>query len=166
MNKLSLILFAGLLSACSGSKSDSSGGTNAPQGQFKTEAASGLVNGSPWTFTSGFAKQSFFDPSEMAISLSDQNHADPCAVFNLGPRLILARAPIAGASEVQFGQGDPMHTATFSFEDTEDGWMNLVSTNGRMQIASITDNIVTGSIIIHFDGGNSVNGTFSLPLCP
>lgn len=159
--------------ACGGSSTNPNpnvGGGNSsdstPQGQFKTEAVAGFVNGSRWTLASGTARQNFFEPSQMQITLSDTFYESPCREFFIGNRLLLARASFNGPSLTQFGQGNPIETSTFSFENDSKGWRNLIATRGKLQITSITDTEVTGAIIADYDKDNSINGTFVIPICP
>ena len=140
-------------------------GENSPQGSFKSESVTGLFNGKPWSILSGTATPNRFDPSEVQITLSDTFYELPCQNFSIGKRLLITRVPLEGPSLTQFGQGNPMKTATFSFEDGTDGWMNLIAVEGKIQITSITETTVTGSIKAQFDTNHSINGTFVIPLC-
>ncbi|MNL39371.1 hypothetical protein D3C87_1616470 [compost metagenome] len=58
-----------------------------------------------------------------------------------------------------------MQTATFNFTDANGASMNMIVTEGRLKIISVTDEEVTGLIIGYFDNQNVVNGSFKLKVC-
>lgn len=54
-------------------------------------------------------------------------------------------------------------TATFSVAQTSD---SLVATQGHIVVDSITSTTITGGAAIEYDQDNSVNGRFTLTICP
>jgi hypothetical protein len=161
-----LILSFVMFSACSpGSKNATGEGPGKKQDTDSPELAQGLMNGVSWKFLSGVAWSNAVDPSQMRISLKNETFADPCSPFSIGKQALLSSVP-AAVGDTALGVGNPMFTATFSFEESQGGYNNLVATEGHVKITAMSAEEVSGILNVKYDEANSVNGVFKLKVCP
>lgn len=133
------------------------------QTSYRNEAASGVIGGTPWTFVSGTAKPTFDDPHRLEIVLNNEEFADPCSGFNFGKVSVMTRVS-ATPGETIFGEGDPMQTATFFYQNDQGG-ANMFVFDGKVKIDAISDTEVVGSFLGKYDSQNNVNGSFKLVRC-
>jgi hypothetical protein len=130
---------------------------------YSEKILSGKVAGKTWQFKSGTAKADGFDPNHIALTLSEQESADPCGEIFMTGRQVLTSVKRA-EGETTLGTGQPMSTATFFY--TKDGVSeNMITTTGKIRILEITADRVVGQAVIDLDKNNHVNGAFEIPLC-
>jgi hypothetical protein len=162
-----LILSLTALAACNPKVSvdGGSGPVQKTETDYRAENATGMMSGASWTFVSGSARPDQVDAGRMNLNLSNQDFADPCSYASMGKASVLTSVPSA-VGEVVFGEGNPIQTATLSYQDEHTGSMNLFVTEGRLKITEVTADHVSGAVIANYDGSNYVNGSFQLKVCP
>ncbi len=132
--------------------------------EYADQDLQGVVDTKPWRIQSGVARPSAMKPGQMRLSLSDEIETDPCNSLAFGSREVLTSVA-QSAGESVLGAGDPMQTATFFIQTTSSS-INLIATQGKITISSVTDQEVSGRAVIYMDDGNVVNGSFTIPFCP
>ncbi|MBK9322838.1 MAG: hypothetical protein IPM97_07840 [Bdellovibrionaceae bacterium] len=165
--KKSLIIFCAIALAACNAKMTVDGqniGEQKPQETpYRNETASGLIGGTPWTFVSGTAKPVYDDPQRIEIVLNNEAFADPCSGLNFGKVSVMTRTSVK-PGETIFGEGNPMQSATFFYQNDQGG-INMFVFDGKVKIEAITDTEVVGSFLGKYDSQNYVNGSFKLIRC-
>ncbi|MGE0633241.1 MAG: hypothetical protein AB7O96_12580 [Pseudobdellovibrionaceae bacterium] len=162
---LGLILTLGIVGCNVKVKADTNDDdTNKPVDvPYSPDPISGIVNNEQWNMKSGTAKPDFSDPTQLSITLTNKESADPCNDFGYGDRSVLMRVKDE-TGETKLGTGSPLRSATFFVQDGS-GSHNLVTWNGKIKILEITEDKVVGQAYIYMDEDHVVNGTFEIPLC-
>lgn len=138
-----------------------------PAYDFKDQIAQGTINGKSWTFESGRAEIS---NGELSIDLSADSESIPCETFFFDGLIIFFYIDNeTGTTELNFDLNDFDNSKTATFYDPEDGesGLNIIATEGAIEILSITDTEITGRLDIRdgYDNSSSVNGNFTIELC-
>lgn len=117
----------------------------------------GRVAGQPWTFVAG-ETNAFLSDGEPDFFAELYPSAYTACGFGApdGPHLILSVPKEPG--EYEFGLSLNM---TFYADGA-----NLIATEGAIRVDEVTATTVTGGVHGIFDGGNEVDGVFSLSICP
>jgi hypothetical protein len=128
---------------------------------FRTERASGVIDGQSWDFVSGLAQVSPFESAKLQIDL-----------WNLVPSGNVCQASGAIERKVMFSVPNQVGTYPLSsammftlYSFSNGVSMNRAITKGAITILEITDSEVSGLIAGEFDGANRVNGSFRVPHC-
>jgi len=156
------------LAACNPSVSidgDAFAGEQKPEATYRSEPAMGVINSTQWQFQSGSAKLWYGDDSRISLNFYGESLEDPCAPFIYGKSSVITGVP-AVVGETVLGQMPNIETATFAYSDATGTSANLIATEGRIAITSISDEEVSGFIIAKYDGANHINGSFRLKMCP
>ena len=160
-----LLLPSFLLFAVSCSKDDEADG---PSYEFIDQNAQGTIDGISFSFQTGTAEDSFFNEEELSIDLYDESEdiTDVCDFFGFGDavRVFFSIPNTVGLYEL-----------SFSFDDAENGrtvtmfnpakTLNIIATEGAVEILSISDTEVSGRLDIDAGEGNEVNGNFTVTIC-
>lgn len=70
-----------------------------------------------------------------------------------------------GLYPLKWDMGSPSDIQTVTLLEV-DGFVNHIATEGAIEILIITDTAITGRIDAHLDGDNTVNGNFTVDICP
>ncbi|MEP5613312.1 MAG: hypothetical protein ABJP45_13755 [Cyclobacteriaceae bacterium] len=161
-NALTLLLSFSLLFLMSCSKDDESDG---PSYDFVNQNAQGTIDGISFTFAAGTAEKSN-DGEDLSVDFYDitEELTDVCDFFGLGESVtVFFTIPNAvGLYELSFDLSSfDGRTVTLFNPDT---FLNIISSEGAVEILSITETQVTGRIDARADD-SFVNGNFTLEIC-
>lgn len=117
---------------------------------------SGNVLGEPWTFQRGHTSAFLSEGEDDFFALLYAQPFTECGFEPSGPRLIVSIPKETG--EYDFGLGLNM---TFS-----DGVDNLITSDGRIVVDSVSATRVTGGLAGSYDADNEVTGRFDIAICP
>ncbi|MEO9966057.1 MAG: hypothetical protein ABJF11_09725 [Reichenbachiella sp.] len=163
MKTLARILFLSLIIInFSCSDDDDDGG---PAYEFTNQNLQGQINGKSWSFVEGVAEVSPFDDTKLSIELGAEELESPCDLFALsGLRVFFSIPHEVALTELNFSLEEGGQTVTL-FDP--DGTLNIIATEGAVEILTITDTEVTGRIDAREGGGgeDGVNGNFSVTYC-
>lgn len=146
------------LNSCGGSEDAS------PAYDFKDQNMKGTIDGISWQVVSGKAEVSTSANDKYFLNFSEKTIDNACNDFVFdGNRVFFSIPNAVGLYELQINTstGDGQ-TATL-FKGSE--FLNIIATEGAIEILTITDALVTGRIDAKADSESSVNGNFSVPLC-
>jgi len=153
--------FALILSACGGGD----GGDDADNGggnyQVGSGTLAGTIGGEPWTMVSG-ETDSFFSEGESEFWAD--LYQDPLATACMSSPTAYRNRVIASIPKTPGSY--PMSlslNATFVIEATTE---NLIATKGVIEVDSVTATQIVGGAHIEYDAENTVNGRFTINVCP
>lgn len=135
-----------------------------PSYKFKNQTATGKIEGVSWTFVEGKAED---DGDNFSIELMLDQTDSPCDVFAFpdGDLVMFTIPNVVGLYKLKFSLsgGSDLRTATlFDSEET----LNIIATEGAIEILTITASEVTGRLDVRSDDNNYINGNFTVSLCP
>jgi hypothetical protein len=134
-----------------------------PSYNFKDQTAAGEIEGVSWSFAEGTASD---NGVELSIDLMLDQPDAPCDVFIPdGDEVFFSIPNAVGLYKLKFSfkSGAVNQTATlFDEEET----LNVICSEGAIEILMITDTEVTGRLDIRSDKDNYINGNFTVALCP
>lgn len=147
-----------LLTACGG---DDEG----PSYSFLDQDTQGLINTKSWEVQSGIAQESVVTTGETSIDLTSSNLTNPCDDFSFGTNSVFFSAPNAvGIYELVFDFDDFSKSRTVTLFDASEV-LNVIATEGAIEILTITSDEITGRIDARADGESFVNGNFTATVC-
>ncbi len=128
---------------------------------IEDQPLSGKINGVDWTFESGITDDFLSDEEEFFVALFGEVVDDACNFgFSDGSEILVGVPTEVGEYNVSLSQ-----SGTFVYDDG-DTPMNLVATDGLIRVDEITDTELTGGLALEVDEDNTVNGTFTVTICP
>jgi hypothetical protein len=132
---------------------------------FKDQDLSGEIEGDNWTYEDGFVDQGTFDDEEILdISLFLAQDDPACETFSREGDEVFFFVPNAvGLYKLSFDLGSFDGQVVTLFDDEE--FLNVIATEGAIEILTITETEVTGRIDARADGNNHVNGNFTVSFC-
>jgi hypothetical protein len=170
-----LTLIIGLL-GCSHSNDEEAGSAAPPPGGRKLgegEAATGTINGKPWTFRSGRAySYSKYQSSYIVVQLWNEISANPCKEKKGSALQARLTAPL-DTTTWNISPEDPFN-ANISIFFTDLNFKiqpkdNMRADRGEVTFGSINAQEVTGYVAGTFQnpkvGGTSIAGDFAVPFC-
>lgn len=149
----------GLLSVC-GCSSD--GDDKSPSYAISSATLSGKIGGESWSFVAGETDSFLSDSDQLWADLYAEAIPTACQQGGAGGQknhLILSVPTKTGDFPLSLSQN-----ATFVIEGASSD--NLVATQGRLVVDTLTDTAVTGKAHIIYDADNEIDGTFQLTKCP
>lgn len=161
MKKLILLLgiLSGFIISCGGDESNDD-----PTYSFADQDLQGLIDGQPFFIGFGSATESSFNNEQFSIKIYDQDEdvTNVCEFFGFGNEVsILFEIPESvGLYPLSFSQVS--QTVTL-FNPVE--VLNVIASDGAVEILTITNEVVTGRIDAYFDDQNNVNGYFTVDIC-
>ncbi len=167
MKGLKLLLLLGLVTCFSACGDDDS----EPSCSYASQNMEGQIEGVEWTFDVGSAD--FFgsgDDETMSIDMYGviAQVTDGCSGNSDFSRIFFSMPKELGTRELYFelfGDPDPnkeQQTVTFYDPDTQ---INVIVSDGCIEITNITDAVVEGKMNINSGSDNFMNGNFSLEVC-
>ena len=119
----------------------------------------GEVGGTAWTFVEGDTN-AFLSDEDFFATLYAEDY-EQCGTVSPGAvnHLILNIPKETGEWDRSLSRN-----MTFVVQET-DGTDNLIGTKGLLRVDEVTSTAVTGGIYAKFDGGNEVDGTFTIQIC-
>lgn len=157
-----LVIFAlGLMMTSCGDDEGSS-----PNCNFSSGNLTGKIENVDWAFDTG--KYSQFEDSDgttLSINMfsSLDSAADPCSVFGSNDRIFFSMPATLGVTELSFDFSDPNSQTVTLFD--EEGFVNVIASDGCIELFTITDTEVTGRMNVSSGTDNFVNGEFTLIRC-
>lgn len=135
--------------------------------EFKDQTAQGTINDKSWTFISGKA---LIRDGKLSVDLGADEDFVSCESFHFnGSYIFFTLDEATGVSELKFDLNDFDNSQTATMYDPDEGdfGLNIIATEGAIEIISITDTEVKGRIDIRdgHDNSSSVNGNFTVPIC-
>jgi hypothetical protein len=91
----------------------------------------------------------------------------PCEIFGFGEGdMVFFTVPNAvGLYKLKFSFSGGTDNQTATLFDTEET-LNVIATEGAIEILTITTAEVTGRLDVRSDANNYINGNFTVTLCP
>ena len=156
INAIALCLL--LLTSCS--KDDES-----PVYDFKDQALAGAIEGVSWSYGDGYASTTGEGATaKLHVTLVLPSEDEGCDIMPDGDRVFFTLPSNTGVHLLKFDFNDLEGSRTVTLFDDEEV-MNVIATEGAVEITSITETHITGRIDARADEDNFVNGNFSVPLC-
>jgi hypothetical protein len=119
----------------------------------------GEVGGAAWTFVAGETDSFLSDENNFFASLYGSDF-EACGVSQAtGDHLILSIPTAAGDYDLSL-----QRTMTFVVDEA-DGPNNLIATEGLIVVDDVSATTITGGVHARFDGGNEVDGNFTVTIC-
>jgi hypothetical protein len=133
---------------------------------FKDQDLSGEIEGDSWTYEDGFVEEGTYEDEEVLdISLFLDQGVPACETFSREGDQVFFFVPNAvGLYKLNFDLSSFDGQTVTLFDDEET--LNVIATEGAIEILSITETEVTGRIDARADGNNHVNGNFTVSFCP
>jgi hypothetical protein len=156
LGALSLLLLVPL--ACGGG----SGGGGAT---ISDQPMTGKINGMAWTLMVA-ETDSFLSTDKFFANLYNVPIASPCnGGFPTGSTLsmILNVPKAVGSYNLGFAQN---LTATFVIDDGVNPVQNNIALQGTIEVTALTATTITGGANITYNASNTVDGTFTINICP
>ena len=124
--------------------------------QIDSTPLAGTVDGYSWTFVAG-STDAFISAGQdnFFASMYPTAYTACSGIEPSGPHLLVAVPKVVGDYPMTLDRN-----MTFVVNDN-----NLVATDGRIVVDSVSATQVTGGMHAIYDGANEVNGQFSLTIC-
>ena len=120
----------------------------------------GEVGGEPWVFVKGHTSAFLSDDDGYFASLYAGDFT-PCEFDRPDGNSVILSIP------TEVGEYGLSLERNMTFVvDTSDGPENLIGTSGTIAVDTITADTITGGVHAKFDGGNEIDGMFSVTICP
>jgi hypothetical protein len=131
-----------------------------PTYKFKDQTAAGEIENVAWVFVEGKAE---VNGEELSIDLMLDQIEAPCDIFGFpeGDFVFFTVPSSVGLYKLSFGSNS--QTATLLESDE---FVNIIISEGAIEILTITETEVTGRLDLRFDNTNYINGNFTVDLCP
>lgn len=148
-----------LFASCSSSEDE------APAYNFTNQDLAGVIEGVSWTYGDGYADVTGEgENAKLHVTLLLPSEGEGCDILADGDRTMFSFPRYAGLHILKFDYNDVENSRTVTLFDDEET-MNVIATQGAVEITSITDTEVKGRIDARADDDNFVNGNFTVPLC-
>ena len=160
----SALLTTLFITSC-GKDDDESG----PSYEFIDQNLQGTIDGQAFDFGEGEAEltTNFDEEQVLALDLFDSNEeiTDICEFFGFGDQVsvFFSITPEVGLYPLSINAKSFTGLTVTLFNP--DGAVNNISTEGAVEILSISDTQVRGRIDARFDSENNVNGNFTATFC-
>jgi len=160
----SALLTTLFITSC-GKDDDESG----PSNEFIDQNLQGTIDGIPFNYGEGEAELTTnFDEEEvLSLDLFDSNEeiTDICEFFGFGDQVsvFFSITPEVGLYPLSFDLNSTSGQTVTLFNP--DGAVNIISSEGAVEILSISDTQVRGRIDARFDSETNVNGNFTATFC-
>ncbi|MCP4459955.1 MAG: hypothetical protein GY816_18320 [Cytophagales bacterium] len=156
-----LILLTGIILISCGKDDDPD-----PKIEFIDQALQGKIDGLDFVYGDALVKESFFNAGDLSFEIFDEAETDAaCDIITSDlPRVIFTIPNEIGLIELSLdmGSGDGQTITLYN----PDGSMNVIMTEGALEILTITSTEITGRIDAQMDSDNFVNGNFTAGFCP
>jgi len=152
------LLCMGFVVACSGGggdDDDGGGGTGTP---INSTPLAGKIAGQSWTMVSADTDAFLSDDAGFWATAYELSIPACSGQFSDGRELLLTIPKAPGDYPLSLNLN-----ATFYDPDTGN---NLVATKGHIAVDTISASQITGGAYIEYDAANTVNGRFTISICP
>jgi hypothetical protein len=134
-----------------------------PSFEFKNQNLLGKINGGNWTYQEGTAET---DGGTLRIALFLDQPEPVCDIFGFsnGDQVFFTVPNAVGVYALSFnlsGGGTGQTVTLFDIQET----LNIICTEGAIEILTITSTEVTGRMDARSDAGSFVNGNFTATIC-
>lgn len=137
----------------------------APSYNFKDQALAGAIEGVDWTYGNGYANITGDASAEkLHVTLVLPTENEGCDIMPEGDMVFFSLPKLLGVQVLRLDFDNLENSRTVTLYDSEE-IMNVIATEGAVEITSVTDTEVTGRIDARADDVNFVNGNFTVPLC-
>lgn len=124
--------------------------------EISTGTLAGTVGGQPWTFQAGHTSAFLSDGEPDFFASLYPAAFTACGLSEPGgPHILVAIPKEVGDYDLSLSLN-----MTFVHDD-----QNLISTDGRIVVDSVTETRVTGGLHAIYDGDNEVDGQFDVTVC-
>ena len=125
--------------------------------EIATTPLAGKIGGQAWSFQAGSTDAFLSEGEDDFFAAFYATAYTPCGFSDpSGPHVLVSVPKTPGDYDMDLFRN-------MTFVDTASN--NLIATDGRIVIDSVTATTVTGSLHGTYDGGNEINGTFQLTVC-
>jgi hypothetical protein len=142
------VAIAMALAGCAGS--DDGGGDPADT------PLAGKIGGATWSFQVGATDAFLSEDGDFFAALYATTYTPCTGPEPTGPHLLMAVPKQPGEYDLSL-----MRNVTFAVDND-----NLISLSGRIVVDTVSATTVTGAVKTRRDDGNSVDGRFTLTVCP
>lgn len=147
-----------LLASCSSE-------VEAPAYNFTDQNLAGMIEGVDWSYGDGYADiTGEEETAKLHVTLVLPSEGEGCDILAEGDRVMFSFPKYEGLHILKVDYNDIGSSRTVTLFDSEET-MNVVATQGAVEITSISDTEVKGRIDAHAYDDNFVNGNFTVPLC-
>ena len=147
-----------LLASCSSEE-------EAPAYNFTDQELAGMIEGKDWSYGDGYADiTGEGETSKLHVTLVLPSDGEGCDILADGDRVMFSFPKYAGLHILKMDFDDIENSRTVTLFDDEET-LNVIATQGAVEITSITDTEVKGRIDARAYDDNFVNGNFTVPLC-
>lgn len=139
--------------------------TEAPAYNFTDQPLAGMIEGVSWTYADGYADiTGEGENAKLHVTLALPSEGTGCDILVDGDRVMFSFPKYAGLHILKLDFNDVEGSRTVTLFDDEET-MNVIATQGAVEITSITDTEVKGRIDARAYDDNFVNGNFTVPIC-
>ena len=144
-------------------------GDDEPDYKFKNRDASGKIENEAWAYADGYSDliDDYLGSGEtyIDITLVLAQSGTGCGITTFdGDRVFFAIPAEVGLYKLHLSLNNIFDGQTVTLFDDETG-MNNISSEGAVEIISISEDEVIGRMDARFDKQNFINGNFTIPIC-
>ena len=138
-----------------------------PAVDFQDQNAQGTINDQTFSLGEASASPSLLQDSDLSFQLFDSSESftDVCDFFGFGDNVSVFFSLPAEVGvynlNIDLSNLDGQTATLFDPAET----LNIIATQGAIEILTITDTLVTGRLDVRDGSGNSVNGNFTATRC-
>ncbi len=137
----------------------------APAYDFKDQTLAGAIEGQNWNYGDGYATITGEGATaKLHVTLVLPTESEGCDIVPEGDRVFFTFPLSTGVHVLRLDFNDMENSRTVTLFDSEET-MNVIATQGAVEITSITDTEVIGRMDARSDENNFINGDFSVPIC-
>jgi hypothetical protein len=133
----------------------SGGGSTA----ISSQPLSGKIGGQPWTFATGETDSFLTTDSQYTVHAYAETFTACTGSASVTANQVILSFPTAvGSYAVSLDLNQTFYVGV--------GNENFIATSGEIVISAITATTITGGASFAYDANNSVNGQFTVTICP
>lgn len=133
---------------------------------FKDQDLSGKIDGVSWTYADGYVEVDTHDDVDILdVTLTLEQDGNICTGFPEGDRVFFFVPNAVGIYKLYFKLSSFEGQTVTLLDDDQNPPLNIIATEGAIEILTITDTEVTGRIDARADKKSYVNGNFTVSFC-
>jgi hypothetical protein len=119
---------------------------------------SGKIGGQPWAVATAETDSFLSEANQIFMTMYADSFAACSGTSSAGNQLIISVPTQPGEYTLSLSMSATFYVAA--------GSQNLIATQGRVRVDTVTATAITGGLSAQFDGDNTVSGTFQATICP